>query len=83
MSIASPSTHVVEIDVKNGTMSVEHPSVKKMVFVMNALEQGWTVKKRKNKFIFKKKHHGNKEVWKEDYLDNFIETNMNPNTFFS
>jgi hypothetical protein len=39
---------------------------------MNALEKGWSVKKRNNHYIFTKKHEGKREVWKDEYLDNFI-----------
>jgi hypothetical protein len=43
---------------------------------MNALNKGWTVKKIDNEYIFYKKHEGKKEVFQEDYLRTFIESNM-------
>ena len=30
----------------------------KMVFIMNAIEDGWRVKKKKSLYIFEKKHNG-------------------------
>ena len=48
----------------------------KMSFIMNALEKGWTVKKDDNQYIFCKKHEGKKEIFREEYLRKFIETNM-------
>lgn len=41
-------------------------------FVMNALEKGWSVKKRGDKFILSKKHEGKKEVFKDDYLEKIM-----------
>lgn len=50
--------------------------LKKMSFIWNALENGWSVKKIDDKFIFTKKHENRKEVLKDDYLWEFIETNF-------
>jgi hypothetical protein len=47
-----------------------------MVFIMNALDAGWCVKKIDNKYVFSKKHEGKKEVFMSDYLEKFIEKNM-------
>lgn len=44
----------------------------KMVFIFNAINDGWIVKKRDNIYIFSKKHHGNKKIFRSDYLDKFI-----------
>ena len=49
----------------------------KTMFIMNALESGWTVKKKGDKYIFIKKNENRKEIYQEEYLRNFIETNMN------
>ena len=43
---------------------------------MNALENGWTVKKKDDKYIFAKKNENRQEVYQEEYLRKFIETNM-------
>lgn len=48
----------------------------KMNFIMNALENGWSVKKRSDSFIFSKKHEGKKEVFKKNYLETFIQENF-------
>ena len=47
-----------------------------MCFIMNALDKGWTVKKSDEEYIFYKKHEGKKEVFHEEYLRKFIESNM-------
>lgn len=51
----------------------------KMRFIFNAIEQGWSVKKRDNLYIFKTKHNNKEEVFNEDYLEEFVMKNMNLN----
>jgi hypothetical protein len=48
----------------------------KMIFIMNALETGWSVKKNEESYIFTKKHENKREVFMEKYLENFIVSNM-------
>jgi hypothetical protein len=45
-------------------------------FIYNAIESGWSVKKRDDKYIFSKKHEGKKEVYLDTYLQKFIESNF-------
>jgi hypothetical protein len=51
------------------------PQFQKMVFIMNALDQGWTIKKKDESYIFTKKHENRKEIFQENYLDEFIKSN--------
>lgn len=51
-------------------------SMSKMVFITNAIENGWTVKKKNGLYIFSKKHGNKKEVYMKNYLDNFIHSNL-------
>jgi hypothetical protein len=48
----------------------------KMVFIINAIEKGWSVKKIDDSYIFTKKHEGKKEIFQNDYLEKFVETNL-------
>ena len=48
----------------------------KMIFIINALNQGWTIKKSEESYIFTKKHEGKKEVFQSEYLEKFIGTNL-------
>ena len=50
---------------------------KKNDFIWNALETGWTIKKKKDSYIFLKDHEGKKEVFTESYLRAFIVQNLN------
>ena len=52
----------------------------KMAFVFNALNDGWAVKKRKNLYIFTKRHEGKKAVFLDEYLRQFITNNLNVNS---
>lgn len=58
------------------SFSLSSKQVQVMAFLMNALEQGWTVKKKNNEYIFSKKHEGKREVFQENYLESFIQSNL-------
>ena len=62
--------------------SINQPIVQKMMFIMNALAKGWTVKKSKDSYIFTKKHENKKEIFQENYLETFIASNFS-NDFVS
>ena len=48
----------------------------KMLFLFNSIEQGWTVKKRGDSFVFIKSHEGKKEVLEDAYLKKFMKSNL-------
>ena len=48
----------------------------KMIFLTNALDNGWNIQKTENSYIFTKKHENKKEVFQSDYLEKFIESNQ-------
>jgi hypothetical protein len=48
-----------------------------MVFLYNALQEGWTIKKQNDYYIFKKNHEGKKEVYLDNYLKQFLSKNLN------
>jgi hypothetical protein len=52
-------------------------NLQKCVFIMNALESGWKVKKRRGSYIFTRKHEGRKEIIKDGYLETFLKETMN------
>jgi hypothetical protein len=58
-------------------VEMSHKTFQKMVFIINAIEQGWSVNKIQQSYIFTKKHENKKEVFQEDYLDKFVESNLN------
>ena len=64
------------IDKNAYNSNIEYKTFIKMKFIYNAIQDGWTVKKREDTYVFRKKHEGKRQVFKPDYLDNFIETNL-------
>jgi len=48
-----------------------------MHFVMNTLENGWTIRKKNDNFVFRKKHRNRDEVYSDDFLINFLKINSN------
>lgn len=54
-----------------------------MVFLYNALEKGWAIKKKKNLYIFSKNHGGKKEVYLDNYIKRFMEEHFDIETLLS
>jgi hypothetical protein len=72
---------------------MEHPTAKnliidqikfqKMTFIFNAINDGWTIKKNDDYYVFYKKHEGKKEIFTDDYLLSFLSKNCDVNTLLS
>ncbi|RZD39453.1 MAG: hypothetical protein CXT73_07590 [Methanobacteriota archaeon] len=68
----------LQFDTKD-TVEIDSIKLHKMVFIYNALENGWTINKKKDIYIFNKKHEGKKEVLLDDYLRRFMVKNFDIN----
>lgn len=70
--------HLGDLDATTTTttMSMDMLTYQKMTLVYNALDDGWSVKKRNNSYIFTKNHEGKKEVLSDEYLLTFVKQNM-------
>ena len=75
-------SQTIEIDIPSD-LKVDRPRVQKMIFIMNALEQGWSVKKTDDSYVFMKKHENRREVFQENYLETFVSSNFSTNILFS
>jgi len=62
-------------------LNIENKKLTKMIFLFNALENGWSVKKSQNNYLFKKKHQGKKEIFSDKYLSRFLGENFDFNQF--
>ena len=62
-------------------IKVDKAVFQKLIFLANALEQGWTVRKSNDTYIFKKKHENRQEILHESYLESFILSNYNADSF--
>jgi hypothetical protein len=64
---------------KNGKkkdVNIDYVKFQKMLFLFNAIDDGWTIKKKEDSYIFKKNHEGKKEVFLETYLNTFMKDNL-------
>ena len=76
--------HTTNIEVNLSNQSeIETVKFQKMCFLFNALESGWSIKKRGESYIFTKNHEGKKEVFDESYLSIFMKDNTNINKLLS
>ena len=73
----------VKNDLDAGQLEIDQIKFQKMVFLYNALDNGWSIKKRNNSYIFSKNHEGKKEIFDESYLSIFMKDNMNINNILS
>ena len=72
--------HNVTEKVMNDNIEVDRIKFQKMLLIFNALNEGWTIKKRNDSYIFVKSHEGKKEVLLDSYLNKFIKTNLDLST---
>ena len=68
--------------LENNKLKIDINTFQKMIFIFNALDDGWSIKKMNNSFILKKNHEGKTEIFNEDYLENFMKSNLDVNKFF-
>ena len=69
----------VDINIDTNDMKIDCIMLQKMIFLYNALDKGWTIKKKKSAYVFTKNHEGKKEVMLEDYLKRFMMENLDIN----
>jgi hypothetical protein len=62
------------------TVKIDKKDFQRLCFINNAINDGWSVKKRNQSYFFSKKIEGCEKVIAENYLDEFIISN---NKFFS
>ena len=68
---------MTEIDIQiNDDLKLDFLKIQKMAFIFNALEDGWTIKKKKKSYIFTKNHEGKKKVFLDSYLTRFMLQNF-------
>lgn len=70
------------IQIEEMSPLVDSITFRKMVFFHNALNHGWTIKKRNDCYIFSKQHEGRKEILDDGYLTQFIQENNNLEALF-
>jgi predicted transposase YbfD/YdcC len=70
-------------DLENSNLKIDAIIFQKMLLLYNSIEQGWSVKKQNESYVFSKKHEGKKEVLEDTYLLKFMKTNLDFNKIVS
>jgi len=76
----------VNIENENGQncdIKIDNIKFQKMLFLFNAINDGWSIKKRNDSYIFTKNHEGKKEVLLDSYLLSFMKGNFDMNKILS
>ena len=60
-------------------LKIDYITMQKMAFLYNAIEDGWSIKKNKDNYIFTKNHEGKREIFLDSYLQKFMTNNMDIN----
>ena len=66
-------------DLENTDLRIDAIKFQKMLLLFNSIEQGWSVKKRGESYVFSKNHEGKKEVLEDSYLLKFMKSNLDLN----
>jgi hypothetical protein len=46
--------------------------LKEMIFIYNAVNNGWKIKKKNDKYVFSKKHNNKKTFYNNSFVNKFI-----------
>lgn len=70
-------------DLENENIKIDVIKFQKMLILFNSIEQGWSVKKKGESYVFSKNHEGKKEVLEDSYLMKFMKSNLDINKIIS
>jgi hypothetical protein len=70
-------------DLENEDLKVDVIKFQKMLLLFNSIEQGWSVRKHGDSYVFTKNHEGKKEVLDDAYLLKFMKSNLDLNKIIS
>jgi len=60
----------MDIDLNN--FKINNKELSKIMFIYNAIEDGWTIKKKDEQYIFTKQKSKEKHIYNDKFLENFI-----------
>ena len=69
--------------VDDPDLKIDGIKLQKMLILFNAIEDGWSIKKKQECYVFTKKHEGKREVLHDSYLLTFMKTNLDINKIIS
>jgi hypothetical protein len=61
----------------NNEQIISKEKFRKIIFINNAIENGWTVKKNNGYYVFTKEHNNIKKYKKKKYIEQFLYENVN------
>jgi hypothetical protein len=71
-------SNIVSIKELLERKKMDETTFQKMCFIYNALDEGWSVKKKKSLYVFRKKNEEQKMV-EDNYLIEFIKSSLDLN----
>jgi len=83
MSEIELRVHIETESGKDHDIKIDNIKFQKMLFLYNAINDGWSIKKRRDSYIFTKNHEGKKEVLLDSYLLSFMKGNFDMNKLLS
>ena len=66
----------INLDLDNENFKIDSIKFQKMLLLYNSIEEGWSIKKIGDSYVFKKNHEGKKEILDEKYLLTFMKSNF-------
>ncbi len=66
----------LKFNVDTENIKVDGIQFQKMLLLYNALDDGWSIKKRNGSYVFQKNHEGKKEIFDDSYLTTFMKSNF-------
>jgi len=66
-------------NLENENIKIDSIQFQKMLLLFNSIEEGWSVKKKENTYVFTKNHENKKEIFEDSYLLKFMKTNLDLN----
>jgi len=76
MSEIELKVHIENESGQNYDIKIDNVKFQKMLFLFNAINDGWSIKKRRDSYIFTKNHEGKKEILLDSYLLSFMKGNF-------
>jgi hypothetical protein len=71
--------YVEAIGGNNYDIKIDHIKFQKMLLLFNAVNDGWSIKKKNDNYIFSKNHEGKREILSDSYLLTFMRNNFDIN----
>jgi|TARA_Y100000389_G_C17466334_1_gene525972 hypothetical protein len=56
--------------------TTDHKKLAKLQFIHNALEKGWSVRKREANYVFRKRHNGEIRVFQKSFIEEFVREHL-------